>query len=286
MTQPLAAINLHNSTSKKLKVIMTQIHPTAIIESGAQIGNNVSIGAYCVIGKDVTIGDNTIVKSHVVIEGITQIGSNNTIFQFASIGAVPQDLKFSGEPSKTIIGDNNSIREFVTINAGTKGGIMETKIGNKCLIMAYCHIAHDCVVGDNVVLANNATLAGHVIVGDNVVIGGLSAIHQFVRIGTGAMIGGMSGIENDVIPYGTVMGERANLAGLNLVGLKRQNLEKSEINALRAFYKKLFNKDGQNFGAKVDVLMEEYKDSILVKNVVNFLKSETSRSFCQPKAND
>jgi UDP-N-acetylglucosamine acyltransferase len=259
------------------------IHKTAIIEDGAKIGENVTIGAYSIIGKDVSIGDGTTIKSHVVIEGITQIGKNNVIFQFASIGAAPQDLKFGGEASRTIIGDKNSIREFVTVHAGTKGGIMETRIGNGCLIMAYSHVAHDCVVGNNVVLANNATLAGHVVIEDNVVIGGLSAIHQFVRIGTGSMIGGMSGVESDVIPYGVVMGERANLAGLNLVGLKRQNLEKSDINSLRGFYKDLFNKDGKNFSQKVDELAPKYQTSKLANKVIEFLKSETSRSFCQPK---
>ncbi|MFT7098632.1 MAG: UDP-N-acetylglucosamine acyltransferase [Rickettsiales bacterium] len=260
-----------------------QIHKTAIIEDGAKIGENVTIGAYSIIGKDVSIGNGTIIKPHVVIEGITQIGENNTIFQFASIGSVPQDLKFGGEPSRTIIGNNNNIREFVTIHAGTKSGIMETRIGNGCLVMAYCHIAHDCVVKNNVVLANNATLAGHVVVEDNVVIGGLSAIHQFVRIGTGAMIGGMSGVESDVIPYGAVMGERANLAGLNLIGLKRQNLEKSDINSLRAFYKELFNKDGKNFSQKIDELSPKYQSGKLSKQVIDFLKSESVRSFCQPK---
>ena len=265
------------------KEINLKIHPTAIIEDGAKIGDNVIIGAYSVIGKDVVIGNGTIIKSHVVIEGITQIGQNNTIFQFASIGNTPQDLKFEGELSKTVIGNNNHIREFVTIHAGTKGGIMETRIGNNNLLMAYCHIAHDVVLGNNIVLANNATLAGHVIIEDNVVIGGLSAIHQFVRIGKGAMIGGMSGVESDVIPYGAVMGERSNLAGLNLVGLKRQNLEKVEINMLRAFYKKLFDKNEQSFGEKVDSLRVEYQGSALVGDVVKFLKSETSRAFCHPK---
>ena len=263
--------------------MINNIHPSAIIENGAKIGNNVTIGAYSIIGKDVSIGDGTLIKPHVVIEGITKIGQNNTIFQFASIGSIPQDLKFEGEPSKTIIGNNNSIREFVTIHAGTKGGLMKTRIGNNCLVMAYCHIAHDCVIGNNVVLANNATLAGHVVVENNVVIGGLSAIHQFVRIGKGAMIGGMSGVESDVIPYGAVMGERANLAGLNLVGLKRQNLDKAEINALRGFYKKLFDKSEQNFNQKIATLATEYKDNILVGEVIRFLTSETSRAFCQPK---
>jgi UDP-N-acetylglucosamine acyltransferase len=260
-----------------------KIHKTAIIEDGAKIGEHVSIGAYSLIGKDVSIGSGTTIKSHVVIEGITQIGENNMIFQFSSIGAIPQDLKFGGEPSRTIIGNNNNIREFVTIHSGTKGGAMETRLGNNCLIMAYCHIAHDCIVKNNVVLANNATLAGHVVVEDNVVIGGLSAIHQFVRIGTGAMIGGMSGVESDVIPYGAVMGERANLAGLNLIGLKRQNSEKSDINSLRAFYKELFNEDGKNFSQKIDELAPKYKSGKLSNQVIEFLQSETSRSFCRPK---
>jgi UDP-N-acetylglucosamine acyltransferase len=261
-----------------------KIHKTAIIEEGAKIGRDVEIGAYSIIGKDVTIGDGTIIKSHVVIEGITEIGQNNKIFQFASIGAVPQDLKFKGEKSKTIIGNNNSIREFVTIHAGTIGGIMETRIGNNCLLMAYVHIAHDVVLGNNVILANAATLAGHVIIEDNVVIGGLSAIHQFVRVGRGAMIGGMSGVESDVIPYGTVMGERASLAGLNLVGLKRHNFDKAEINSLRAFYKKLFDeKSDKNFINRADELVDEYKNGKLTGEVLKFIKSETSRSFCQPK---
>ncbi|MFT6331938.1 MAG: UDP-N-acetylglucosamine acyltransferase [Lentimonas sp.] len=260
-----------------------QIHATAIIEDGAKIGENVAIGPYCIIGKNVSIGDGTNLKSHIVIEGITEIGENNTIFQFASIGTIPQDLKFSGEPSRTIIGNNNTIRECVTIHAGTKEGAMETRIGNNCLFMAYCHIAHDCVVGNKVILANNATLAGHVEVEDGVVIGGLSAVHQFVRIGTGAMIGGMSGVENDVIPFGTVSGERANLSGLNLIGLKRQNLERSEINALRAFYKDLFNKDEKSFTQKVEELSSKNKNNQLVTKVVEFLTAKTSRNFCKPK---
>ena len=264
----------------------TQIHPTAIVEKGAQIGNNVIIGPYCIIGKNVSIGDNTTIKTHVVIEGITKIGQNNTIFQFTSIGSIPQDLKFNNEPSQTIIGNNNKIREFVTIHAGTKDGNMETKVGNNCLVMAYCHIAHDCKIGNNVILANNATLAGHVIVEDNVVIGGLSAIHQFVTIGKGAMIGGMSGVESNVIPYGVVVGERAKLAGLNLIGLKRQNIKKEEINALRDFYKKLFNKSEQNIEDKINNLIPQYPDMILVKNVADFLRSKSSRSFCHPKYNN
>jgi UDP-N-acetylglucosamine acyltransferase len=260
-----------------------QIHPTAIIKKGAKIGKDVVVGPYSIIEKDVVVGDNTIIKSHVVIEGITTIGKNNIIFQFSSIGAEPQDLKFSGEPSKTIIGNNNKIREFVTIHSGTKSGRMETKIGNNCLIMAYCHIAHDCVVGNDVILANNATLGGHVTIDDLAVVGGLSAIHQFVRIGKGSIIGGMSGVESDVIPYGAVTGERANLSGLNLVGLKRQNIDKSQINNLRAFYKQLFVPSEQSFNQKIDLLAIKYPNISLIQEVIHFLKSKSERSFCHPK---
>jgi UDP-N-acetylglucosamine acyltransferase len=259
-----------------------QIHKTAIIEDGAVIGRNNSIGAYSIIGKNVILGDNNTIKSHVVIEGNTTIGNDNIIFQFSSIGADPQDLKFSGEESRTIIGDNNKIREFVTINSGTKDGIMETRVGSNCLFMAYCHIAHDCIVDDNVILANCATLAGHVEVGKGAVIGGLSAIHQFVRIGNNAMIGGMSGVEEDVIPYGTVKGERANLAGLNLIGLKRSGASKDSINKLRHFYKDLFLKSS-NFNETLKSLEKEFGNDELTSDVIGFLKQKSSRSFCQPK---
>jgi len=265
---------------------MTKIHSTAIVSPKAQIGQGVEVGPYCVIGDNVKIGDNTVLKSHVVIEGHTQIGKNNTIFPFATIGLVPQDLKFGGEESRVVIGDNNSIREHVTIHLGTKTGAMQTTIGNNNLLMVGVHIAHDCVVGNNVILANNATLAGHVVIGDNVVIGGLSALHQFVRVGRGAMIGGMSGVESDVIPYGLVMGERASLAGLNLVGMKRSNIARDEIHALRNFFKKLFahNADNKNFIARLDSAASEFEEKI-VQEVVSFVKSESSRSFCQPKNN-
>ena len=223
------------------KFLNCQIHPSAIVNDNAQIQEGVVIGPYCIIGENVKIKSKTIVKSHVVIDGDTEIGSNNVIYPFASIGLDPQDLKFKGEKSKLIIGDNNRIREHVTIHLGTQDGGNITRIGNNCLLMVGVHIAHDCQVGNSVILANNATLAGHVIVGDDVVIGGLSAVHQFVRIGNYAMIGGMSGVESDVIPYGLVMGQRANLAGLNLVGMKRHNIEREEIHALRNFFKKIFS---------------------------------------------
>lgn len=261
---------------------MTKIHPTAIISEKAQIGDNVEIGPYSIIGDNVKIGAGTVIKSHVVIEGDTTIGKNNVIFPFASIGLVPQDLKFHGEKSKLLIGDNNRIREHVTIHLGTEDGAMITKIGNNCLLMVGVHIAHDCVVGNNVILANNATLAGHVEVGDHVVIGGLSAVHQFARIGSGAMIGGMSGVENDVIPNGLVMGERATLAGLNIVGMKRRGVSRDDIHSLRNFFKKLFAEKNTNFSARVDEISKEFASQV-VQDVVAFVKSETSRSFCQPK---
>jgi UDP-N-acetylglucosamine acyltransferase len=260
------------------------IHKTAIVSDKAQIAKNVEIGPFCVIGDNVKIDEGTILKSHVVIDGNTTIGKNNIIFPFATVGLVPQDLKFAGEQSQLIIGDNNSIREHVTIHLGTKDGGMITKIGNNCLLMVGVHIAHDCIIGNNVILANNATLAGHVEVGNNVVIGGLSAVHQFVRIGGGAMIGGMSGVENDVIPFGLVMGERAHLAGINLVGMKRQNISRDEIHALRNFYKQVFENVGDiNFINRVSEISQDFSQNSTIKEVINFINSETSRSFCKPK---
>jgi UDP-N-acetylglucosamine acyltransferase len=262
---------------------MNKIHPSAIISKSVKLGANVEVGPFCVLEGDIQIGEGTILKSHVVIEGDVLIGKNNVIFPFAAIGQRPQDLKFKGEKSKIIIGDNNHIREHVTIHPGTKDGIMETKIGNNCLLMVGVHIAHDCVVGNDVILANNATLAGHVIVGDHAIIGGLSAIHQFARIGQHAMIGGMSGVEGDVIPYGTVIGERASLAGLNIVGMKRRGISRDEIHALRNFFKKLFSISEGSFSIRVENLAKEFPNQT-VQDVVRFVKEESSRSFCQPKS--
>lgn len=259
-----------------------KIHPSAIIGNKAQIGADVEIGAFCVIGDDVKIGDKSVLKSHVVIDGDTTIGKNNVIFPFASIGLAPQDLKFRGEKSRVEIGDNNSIREHVTIHLGTQDGSMVTKIGNNCLLMVGVHIAHDCVVGDHAILANNATLAGHVVLGDHVVIGGLSAVHQFVRIGSGAMIGGMSGVEADVIPNGLVMGERAFLAGLNLVGMKRRGVPREEIHALRHFFKEVFEERKEQFSTYAENLAKNSQSQV-VQEVAAFLKNDSNRSFCHPK---
>lgn len=259
-----------------------QIHSSAIVSSKAHLGSGVKVGPFCTIGDDVKIGDNTMLKSHVVIEGDVEIGKNNMIFPFAAIGLEPQDLKFCGEKSKIIIGDNNKIREHVTIHLGTQDGRMVTKIGGDCLLMVGTHIAHDCIVGNHVIFANNATLAGHVEVGDHAVIGGLSAIHQFVRIGTGAMVGGMSGVEADVIPYGLVMGERASLSGLNLIGMRRRNIPRDEIHALRNFFKKTFEQKNSEFLARINELEKEFSDKT-VREVIKFIKSQSSRSFCQPR---
>ena len=205
------------------------IHDTAIVSPGAAIADSVTIGPYCVIGEQVTLGAGVTLEAHVVIGGRTAIGAQCHIFPFASIGLAPQDLKYDGEPSELIIGDNNIIREHVTMNPGTTGGGMVTRIENNCLFMVASHVAHDCKIGNHVIMANNATLAGHVEIGDWAILGGLAAVHQFVRIGRHAMVGGMSGVENDVIPYGSVVGNRAQLAGLNVIGLKRRGFSRGEI---------------------------------------------------------
>ncbi|MEP0520831.1 MAG: acyl-ACP--UDP-N-acetylglucosamine O-acyltransferase [Hyphomicrobiales bacterium] len=258
------------------------IHPTAIVPESCQLGSNVSIGAYSVIGEHVVLGDNVNIRAHVVVEGRTTIGAETEIFQFASIGAQPQDLKYSGEPSELHIGERCKIRENVTINTGTEGGGMLTKVGNDCLIMAGAHIAHDCQVGNHVIFVNNATIAGHANVGDHAILGGLSAVHQFVRIGEHAFIGGMSGVENDVIPYGSVIGNRAKLGGLNLVGLRRRDIEKAEIHTLRNAYAQLFIEEG-SFQERVNQVSVSYPDSPLVKNMIDFIRAGNGRRICMPR---
>jgi UDP-N-acetylglucosamine acyltransferase len=258
------------------------IHPSAVIDPAATLGADVQIGPFCVVGPHVRLGDRVRLRSHVVVDGHTEIGDDTEVFPFASIGTPPQDLKYGGEESRVIIGKRNKIREHVTINPGTAGGGMETRVGDNCLLMVGCHIAHDCIVGNHVIFANNATLAGHVIVGDHAIIGGLSAVHQFVRIGPHAMIGGMSGVENDVIPYGLVMGERANLSGLNLVGLDRRGFERALINELRQAFKIMFGTE-DTFADRTRKASETYPDNQLVQDVIAFIQGDSSRSICQPK---
>ncbi len=257
------------------------IHTTAIIEDGATIGDDVSIGAYSIIGKDVVLGDNVTVYSHVVVGGHTSVGEGTSIFPFASIGLAPQDLKFKGEKSKLTIGKNNTIREHVTMNPGTEDGGMETIVGDNCLFMMASHVAHDCVVGNRVIMANNATLAGHVVVGDFAIVGGLSAVHQFVRIGHNAVIGGMSGVDTDVIPFGRVKGERASLAGLNLIGLERTGFSKDDIRTLQKAFKHLFGEEG-TMDNRIETLATKYGDDELVMKIIEFARNKTRFPLCQP----
>ena len=261
------------------------IHPTAIIGDQVKLGINVTIGPYCVIDGEVEIGDETTLMSHVSMTGRTKIGARCQIFPFSSIGHRPQDLKYQGEFSSLTIGDATVIREYVTIQPGTKHGIMKTEVGHHCLLMTGCHVAHDCLVGNHVILANSATLAGHVIVGDHVIIGGLSAVHQFVRIGDCAIIGGMSGVEHDVIPYGSVKGERASLTGLNLIGLKRHGVGREEIDKMREAYKRLFSQQ-QTLAERVEQTSETFLDQIRIQEIVDFMRADSTRALCVPKDHD
>jgi len=244
------------------------IHKTALIDSNSKISKDVSIGAYSIIGPNVEIGEGTIIQSHVNITGNTVIGAFNKIYPFASIGNDPQDLKFEGEITKLEIGNNNKIREYVTINPGTKGGGGKTRVGNNCLFMVSSHIAHDCVVGNNVILANNVPLGGHSHIDDHVIIGGNSAVQQFTRVGKFAMIGGMCGVVKDVIPYGLVHGNRSILQGLNLIGLRRQNISNKEILILTDAYKEIFK--NENLTNNLNNLPSELKKNELVLEMVNF----------------
>lgn len=264
---------------------MNLIHPTAVVEDGARIGENVTIGPYCIIGPEVELDDGITLISHVVINGRTTIGANTRVFPFASIGLPPQDLKYKGEPSRLEIGCNNIIREHVTMNPGTKGGGMVTRIGNNCLFMVGAHVAHDCRIGDHSILVNNATLGGHVSVDEWAIIGGLSAVHQFVRVGRHAMIGGMSGVENDVIPYGSVMGNRARLQGLNIVGLRRRGFSRDVIHALRNAYRLLFAQEG-TMAERLEDVSELLHDNEPVMEIVDFIRVDSSRSICQPSLED
>ena len=256
------------------------IHKTAIIHTNAKISESVEIGAYSVIGPDVIINENVKIYSHVNIHGNTTIGKNNTIYPFASIGNDPQDLKYKGEKTKLIIGENNKIREYVTINPGTSGGGGLTSIGNNCLFMISSHIAHDCKVGNDVILANNVPLGGHAIIEDNVVIGGNSAVQQFTRIGKMAMIGGMTGVLHDVIPYGLSMGNRNSLQGLNLIGLRRAKFDNKDILGLSDAYKEIFAT--KNINENISNLNGSFKENSLVKNVIDFITKDKKRSICTP----
>ncbi|MEZ5813568.1 MAG: acyl-ACP--UDP-N-acetylglucosamine O-acyltransferase [Alphaproteobacteria bacterium] len=256
------------------------IHPSAIVDPKARIADGVQIGPYCIIGPDVELASNVQLKAHVVIDGHTQVGENTVIHAFVSLGSAPQDLKYAGEPSELIIGANNVIREYTTMNPGTKDGGMVTRVGDNCLFMMSTHVAHDCQIGNNVIMANNATLGGHVQVGDFVIIGGLAAVHQFVRIGDHAIIGGMSGVENDVIPYGRVKGERAYLHGLNLIGLERRGFDKDDIRALQRAFNQLFGDEG-TMEQRIESVMQDFHDHETAMKIIDFAKAKTKFPLCQ-----
>jgi UDP-N-acetylglucosamine acyltransferase len=256
------------------------IHQTAIIDKQAKISSNVEIGPYTVIGPNVSIGENTKIHSHVSLSGITSIGKNNKIYPFASVGNDPQDMKYSGEKTKLIIGDNNIIREYVSINPGTNGGGGVTTISNNCLFMVSAHVAHDCIIGNNVVIANNVAIAGHAHIDDDVIIGGNSAVQQFTRIGKMAMIGGMTGVEKDVIPYSLSTGNRNRLKGLNLIGLRRKNISNEKIISLSNAYKEIFKTE--NLTENLKNLNGEFKNNILVNDIINFINKDKKRPICTP----
>jgi len=257
-----------------------RIHPSAIVEDGAQIDASAHIGPFCLIGPNVVIGSGVTLKSHVVVTGLTEIGEGSSIYSFAVIGEIPQDLKYAGETSQLIIGKRNCIREHVTMNRGTAGGTGVTRIGDDNLFMAGSHIAHDATVGNRVVVVNSAAIAGHCILEDDVIVGGLSGVHQHVRVGSGAIIGAATMVTNDVIPYGLVQGPRGELNGLNIIGLKRRGVHRSDITALRAAFQMLAQGEG-TFHDRVGRLGDE-TDSVYVRDIIDFVMAETDRSFLTP----
>ena len=258
-----------------------RIHVSAIVEEGATIGANVSIGPFSIIGPEVTLGAGVDVKSHAVVTGRTTVGDETVIFPGAVIGEIPQDLKFKGEETELVVGKRNRIREGVTMNTGTEGGGGITKVGDDCLFMTGAHVAHDAIVGDRVIVANQSAIAGHCVIEDDVIIGGLSGIHQWVRIGRGAIIGAVTMVTNDVIPYGLVQAPRGQLDGLNLVGLKRKGVARQDITALRAAFQMLAQGEGA-FADRVRRLGEE-TESAYVKEIVNFVTGASDRSFLTPE---
>jgi UDP-N-acetylglucosamine acyltransferase len=263
---------------------MALIHPSAIVEPDARLSPDVRIGPYCIVGGEVELAEGVELLSHAVVAGRTRIGARTRIFPFAAIGHQPQDLKYKGEPSRLEVGSDNIIREHVTMHPGTAGGGLVTRVGDRCLFMVGTHVAHDCTVGSHVVMANNATLGGHVTVGDWAILGGLAAVHQFVRIGKHAIIGGLSGVENDVIPYGSVMGDRARLAGLNIVGLKRRGFDRDTLHDLRRAFRLLFADEGTMAERLADVA-ELFAANEPVMDIVRFIQAESERAICQPRRN-
>jgi UDP-N-acetylglucosamine acyltransferase len=258
------------------------IHPTALVEGGARLGAGVRIGPFCTVGPHVELGPDCELVSHVVMAGHTRVGARTRIFPFAAIGDAPQDLRYKGEPTTLEIGSDCIIREGVTMNTGTPNGTGKTIVGDRCFFLTQSHVAHDCRVGDNVILTNNVMLAGHCKIGDFAIIGGGAGIHQFVRVGPHAFIGGLSGVENDVIPYGMVLGNRAYLAGLNIIGLRRRGFSRDQIHDLRRAYRLLFAQEG-TLAERVEDVAEEFAKHPTVHEILDFIRDGGDRAICTPR---
>jgi UDP-N-acetylglucosamine acyltransferase len=258
------------------------IHSASVVAPEARLGADVKIGPFCTVGPDIVLGDGVELLSHVAVAGRTTIGARTKIYPFASIGHQPQDLKFKGEPSTLTIGSDCLIREGVTMNPGTEGGGMETTVGDRCAFLANSHVGHDCRVGNNVIFSNNVMLAGHCSVGDYVIIGGGAAVIQFARVGPHAFVGGMSGLEQDLIPYGMAIGNRAYLSGLNIIGLQRRGFSRAQIHDLRRAYRLMFAQEGTLLERVEDVAVE-FKDHPIVVEIVEFIRQGGKRSLCTPQ---
>jgi UDP-N-acetylglucosamine acyltransferase len=257
------------------------VHASAAVEAGARLGEDVRIGPFCLVGEEVTLGDRVVLESHVVVTGRTTIGERTRLFPFASIGHQPQDLKYKGEASTLAVGKDCLIREGVTINPGTTGGGLRTVVGDRCAFLANSHVGHDCQIGNDVILSNNVMLAGHVSVGDFVILGGGAAVIQFTRIGAHAFLGGMSGLENDLIPYGMALGNRARLSGLNIIGLQRRGFLRDDIHSLRRAYRALFADEG-TLQERMGDVEEEFAGHPIVAEIIAFIRAGGKRALCMP----
>ncbi|CAH2599019.1 UDP-N-acetylglucosamine acyltransferase [Rhodovastum atsumiense] len=263
----------------------TSIHPSSVVAPGATLGSGVQIGPFCTVGPEAVLEDGVRLISHVVVEGRTRIGAGATFYPFATVGLPPQDLKYAGEPTETVVGARTVVREHVTIHRGTVTGTGITRVGAGCLLMAVVHVAHDCAIGDGVVIANNVVMGGHVEIGDGAVIGGAAAIHQFVRIGRAAMVGGVSGVEADVIPFGSVIGNRARLAGLNVIGLRRRGIERAQIHTVRNAFRLLFRGEGV-FADRVAEARRTWAEDPLVGEILAFIDAPSRRGLIRAAIED
>jgi UDP-N-acetylglucosamine acyltransferase len=261
---------------------VTRVHPMAVVEPGARLGAGVTIGPFCTVGPDVALGDDVTLVSHVAVAGRTTVGARTRVFPFASLGHEPQDLKYRGEASTLDIGTDCTVREGVTMNPGTAQGGLATRIGTRGVFLANAHVAHDCQIGDNVVFSNNVMLAGHCRVGDNVIMGGGAAVHQFVRIGRNAFVGGLAGVENDVIPYGMALGNRAYLAGLNVVGLKRHGFSREQIHEMRRAYRAMFAPEG-TLKERLDEVAVSFNGQAEIQEIIGFIREGGDRAVCVPR---